>query len=47
MSAKRFGLILNVEWIPGTQNPADEWTVATGFKKWSDNDLASLAKEIK
>lgn len=35
-AAMKAGLVLNVEWLPGTENPADEWTVATGFLKWSD-----------
>lgn len=45
-SAKKLNIILNVEWIPGRQNPADEWTTANGYKKWSDNNLADLAKPI-
>ena len=44
--ARRFNIALNCEWSPGTSNPADEWTTASGFKKWSDNDLAALARPI-
>lgn len=44
--ATRFGLVLDVQWIPGTDNPADEWTVASGYKKWSDNDLKSMATPV-
>lgn len=44
--ARRFNVELNLEWIPGTSNPADEWTIASGFKKWNDNDLAALAHEL-
>lgn len=41
--ARKHNIKLSVEWISGKNNPADEWTVASGYKKWSDNDLASLA----
>lgn len=44
--ARRFSIDLNLEWIAGTTNPADSWTTSKGFKKWSDNDLAKLAKPI-
>lgn len=43
--ARKYNIDLNVEWIPGTQNPADEWTTEPGFKKWSDNNLKELAIE--
>ena len=42
-AAHKAHVILTVEHIAGIDNPADEWTVAKGFKKWSDNDLKSLA----
>lgn len=45
--ARRFNIELNLEWISGTSNPADAWTTASGFKKWSDNDLASLALPVQ
>lgn len=41
-AARRFNIKLNVEWISGRANPADKWTTESGFKKWSDNNLASL-----
>ena len=44
--ARKYNIKLNVSWIPGVENPADEWTTASGFKKWSDNDLTKLAEPI-
>jgi hypothetical protein len=44
--ARKYNIQLSVEWIPGSENPADKWTVASGYKKWSDNDLVSLAKAL-
>lgn len=44
--ARRFNIELNLEWIAGTSNPADEFTTASGFKKWSDNDLKSRALPV-
>jgi hypothetical protein len=44
--ARRFNIDLNVEWIPGIENPADKWTTASGYKKWSENNLASLASKL-
>lgn len=41
--ARRFNIDLDVQWIPGTENPADEWTTASGYSKWDENDLKSLA----
>lgn len=35
-AANRAGIVLDVQWIPGTENPADEWTVSGGFLKWND-----------
>lgn len=40
--AQKFGLLLDVVWVSGKRNPADKWTVAQGYKKWSDNDLKSV-----
>lgn len=45
--ARRFNIDLNLEWIPGTENPADEWTTAGGFKKWNEEPLAELALPIQ
>ncbi|MCC6721763.1 MAG: hypothetical protein IT243_06130 [Bacteroidia bacterium] len=44
--AKKYNIDLNIEWVPGENNPADTYTTESGFKKWSDNDLTSLASEI-
>ena len=44
--ARRFNIELNLEWIPGTSNPADAWTTASGFKKWSDNRLEKFAMPV-
>lgn len=41
--AKKHNIRLDVRWIPGKENPADKWTVSSGFKKWSDNDLTKIA----
>ncbi len=40
-AANRYGITLTVEHIPGTQNPADKWTVASGYMRWQDADIAS------
>lgn len=44
--ARRFGIDLDIQWISGASNPADRWTTASGFKKWSDNDLVALARPV-
>lgn len=44
--AKKHNIDLYVEWIAGTENPADKWTTADGYKKWNENDLQSLAKQL-
>ncbi len=44
--ARRFNIELNMNWVSGTSNPADRLTTASGYKKWSDNDLVALAKPI-
>lgn len=44
--ARRFNIELKMQWVEGVRNPADQWTTASGFKKWSDNDLASLASPV-
>lgn len=46
-AAQRLGVVLNVVWVKGTENPADKFTTCAGFKKWQDNDLAALAKPIE
>lgn len=40
--AQRYGITIEVHWIPGVKNPADKWTIAKTFKEWQDNDLKSL-----
>lgn len=42
-AARKFNIELSIQWIAGTSNPADRWTTAAGFKKWSETDLRSLA----
>lgn len=44
--ARKYGIVLEVVWIPGTENPADKYTVCSGYKKWQDNNLAALASKI-
>lgn len=46
IAARKANLDLAMEWIRGTENPADEWTTVGGFKKWSDNDLAASATPL-
>lgn len=43
LAAKKAGICLDVQHVRGVDNPADAYTVCTGFKKWSDNDLTVLA----
>lgn len=38
---------LHITWISGTKNPADSWTIESGYKKWQDNYLPSLARPIE
>lgn len=45
-NAKKFGVILNINWVSGVNNPADKYTICDGFKKWSDNNLEALANRI-
>lgn len=40
--SKKLNIDLVVEWVPGVENPADKYTVCSGFQKWQDNNLASL-----
>jgi hypothetical protein len=41
-AAQRLGVVLEVEHIAGTSNPADEYTTGHGFARWQDTDLAGL-----
>ncbi|MGE5943664.1 MAG: ArdC family protein [Flavobacteriales bacterium] len=48
--ADKYGIELDTNWIPGKDNPADEYTVKSGFMKWSDtpsNRLFKLLKPLK
>ncbi len=45
--AKKHGIMLEVTWIKGTENPADEYTTKAGYKKWQDNDLTKLHESYK
>jgi hypothetical protein len=40
--AIRSGVVLTVEQIAGGKNPADQYTISAGFKKWQDTDLTTL-----
>jgi hypothetical protein len=40
--ARRLGVLLTVEHIPGSKNPADAYTTCSGFRSYKDTDLASL-----
>jgi hypothetical protein len=44
--AQRFGVVLEMEWIPGVQNPADRYSRCRGFKRWDEQSLASLAHPV-
>lgn len=35
-AAERLGVRLRVEHIPGVENPADEYTICSGFLRWQD-----------
>ncbi|MFL0278099.1 hypothetical protein [Mycobacterium sp. SMC-19] len=39
--ARRLGVVLHVEWIPGSENPADEYTVCSGYVKWTETIYAA------
>lgn len=45
-AAAKYGVILRVEHIPGSQNPADKWTVAEGFMRWDAANLSVAATPI-
>lgn len=44
--AKKHSLVVKMNWIAGTENPADEWTVASGSKSVADAELVALALPI-
>lgn len=35
-AASKARVVLDVTWVPGTENPADKWTVSGGFMKWQE-----------
>lgn len=45
-AATRHNIELEMEWIKGTENPADQWTVSKGFQRWNECPLAAFAKEV-
>jgi len=44
--AIKYNVDLHIEHIRGAGNPADYYSRARGFKKWQDNDLASLVSQV-
>jgi hypothetical protein len=44
--AQACNIDLHVVHIAGENNPADDYTICSGFKRWNDNDLATLVKPI-
>lgn len=44
-AAKRLGVEMEVVHISGKSNPADQYTICKGFKKWQDNVLSELISE--
>jgi hypothetical protein len=45
-AAAKAGVVLEVRWISGKSNPADEYTVCTGFLKWQDGIGAISVAQI-
>lgn len=43
--AQKMNVVLDVVHIRGTSNPADQYTIATGSKKWQDNDWNALVSK--
>jgi hypothetical protein len=41
-----FGIVLEMQWIPGKQNPADRYSRCQGFKRWDEQPLAPLARPV-
>jgi hypothetical protein len=44
--ARMFGIVLEMQWIPGKQNPADRYSRCQGFKRWDEQPLAPLARPV-
>lgn len=45
-TARKFGIELNIQWIPGTTNPADEWTTAASYQKIDWTATGDLVSKI-
>lgn len=43
LHAEKLNVVLRVQHVAGADNPADKFTVANGFMRWSERDLATLA----
>lgn len=43
--AERYGVLLTVEWIAGEDNPADKFTVTSGFQSWRNVRLSALVDD--
>jgi len=46
LSALHKGVFLEVRHISKEENPVHKWIAEKGYKKWSDNDLSSLAEQL-
>ena len=46
-AAAKAGLVLDVRWISGKDNPADAYTVCTGFMKWQDGIDSIEVSEVE
>lgn len=44
--ARRFNIDLHMNWVPGTTNPADKFTIASGYRKWDSERLEKYAVPI-
>lgn len=44
-AARRCNVVLEVTHIAGADNPADQYTVCSGFRRWQDSDLALLTDD--
>lgn len=42
--ASKMGIELVVTWIPGYENPADAYTVCTGFQKWNESIIEAAER---
>lgn len=45
-AAEKYNVLLNVEWIPGSENPADKYTVGSGYANWKDSNVKDLAQPV-